>query len=375
MKKTILITGSGGLIGSQAVKYFSEKNYNIIGIDSNHRKYFFGDGGSTQSNTNALIKKYKNFSHKSTDIRDYKKLERIFKKYKPDAIIHTAAQPSHDWAKKEPITDFTINANGTLNLLELTRLYCKDSPFIFTSTNKVYGDRPNNSFITGKPDIDYKNMIIKEEKTRYEAYFKHPVPSIVEMMGFNNNELASIDETMSIDNCTHSLFGVSKASADLLCQEYGKYFDMNIGIFRGGCLTGPDHSGVELHGFLAYIIKCIKNNLPYKVFGYQGKQVRDNIHAYDLITMFDFFIENPTKGEVYNAGGSRENNISIIETIDKVESYTGKKYTNFEILDDNRVGDHIWYISDISKFKKQYPKWEFRYNIDDIIVDIINNQS
>ena len=367
MGKTILITGSGGLIGSQAVKYFSEKGYSIVGIDDNHRKYFFGDSGSTNNSTLNLIKKYKNFKHYPVDIRRYDKLEIIFKMYKIDAIIHTAAQPSHDWAKNEPITDFTINANGTLNLLELTRLYYKDIPFIFTSTNKVYGDIPNNSFINNIPDSNYNNIFIKEEETRYEAYFHEPK--------FPTPRLASIDETMSIDNCTHSLFGVSKASADLLCQEYGKYFNMNTGIFRGGCLTGPDHSGVELHGFLAYIIKCIKNNLPYKVFGYKGKQVRDNIHAYDLITMFDHFIENPTQGEVYNAGGSRENNISILETIQKVENYTGKKYTNFEILDENRVGDHIWYISNIDKFKKQYPKWEFRYNIDDIIVDIINNQS
>ena len=359
--KYIIVTGSAGLIGSQAVTHFAKKGYNIIGIDNDSRKYFFGKEGSNKKNKLSLIKSAINYEHFNYDIRDYQGLENIFKQHKDKiiSVIHTAAQPSHDWAKKEPITDFTINANGTLNLLELTRIYCPDASFIFTSTNKVYGDLPNKSFYSTLPDSNYKDLLIKEEEYRYEGYF--------------GTELASIDETMSIDNSTHSLFGVSKCSADLLCQEYGKYFNLNTGIFRGGCLTGPDHSGVELHGFLAYLIKCIKEDRPYTIFGYKGKQVRDNIHASDLISMFEHFVHNPTRGEVYNVGGGRQNSISILELLNLITKKYNIKYNKFKIINDNRVGDHIWYISDLTKFKNHYPQWKQQYTIHEIIDSIFAN--
>lgn len=353
--KTALITGSAGLIGSQACDFFSKLGYRIIGIDNDMRSYFFGETASTKPSLTSLIKNIKNYQHYNVDIRNYQRLEDIFKNNHKDIeiIVHTAAQPSHDWAAKEPLTDFSINATGTLNLLELTRIYCKDSTFIFTSTNKVYGDRPNYNYENSK--VDSSNLIIQELQTRYEG------------INSNTGELFSIDETMSIDNTKHSVFGASKVAADVMCQEYGKYFDMNIGIFRGGCLTGPNHAGAELHGFLSYLIKCIVNDSPYTIFGYKGKQVRDNIHSWDLVNMFWHFHQNPKKGEVYNAGGGRNNSTSILEAIDTVNKISGTNWQNFQISEKNRIGDHIWYITDLTKFKNHYPNWNIKFDLKSII--------
>lgn len=337
--KYALITGSSGLIGSESVSFFIEKGYTVVGIDNNMREYFFGKNASTEWNRDALKKRYKSYIHKNVDIRDDKEVSKLFKKYKFDIIIHTAAQPSHDWAAKEPYTDFTVNALGTLVMLENTRKYAPKATFIYTSTNKVYGDTPNF-------------LPLKELATRYEVdstYYKN-----------------GIDETMNIDNSKHSIFGVSKLSADVMVQEYGKYFGLNTGIFRGGCLTGPAHSGTQLHGFLSYLVKCIKEGKPYTIFGYKGKQVRDNIHSYDLVNMFWHFHMKPRKGEVYNAGGGRHSNVSMIEAIQKIEAILEKK-AKIKYVKQNRSGDHIWYISDVSKFQKHYPNWNYTYNIDDII--------
>ncbi|MDD3887310.1 MAG: NAD-dependent epimerase/dehydratase family protein [Patescibacteria group bacterium] len=343
MEKLALITGSAGLIGSESVKFFAKKGFKIIGIDNNMRQYFFGVDASTDWNRKELESKINGYRHFNVDIRDNKKIEAIFKIYKFDLIIHTAAQPSHDWAAKEPFTDFTINANGTLVMLENFRKYCPKAVFIFTSTNKVYGDRPNT-------------LPLIEKKTRFEMPKKHKF-------------YKGIDESMSLDNCKHSIFGASKAAADLMVQEYGKYFNLKTAVFRGGCLTGPAHSGTQLHGFLSYLVKCIATGKKYTVFGYKGKQVRDNIHSYDLVNMFWNFYKEPRYGEVYNAGGSRHSNISMIEAIQKVEKILGKKAV-YEYKEDNRIGDHIWYISDVSKFKKHYPKWNYKYDINDILKDI-----
>lgn len=342
MKKA-LITGSAGLIGSESVKFLAERDFEIIGIDNNMRQYFFGKEASTDWNRKRLEEKYKNYKHYNIDIRDNEKVEEIFKKNKFDLIIHTAAQPSHDWAAKEPFTDFTINAYGTLVMLENFRKYCPDAVFIFTSTNKVYGDRPNK-------------LPLIELDTRYELPKDH-------------RYYKGIDESMSIDDCKHSIFGASKVAADIMVQEYGKYFGLHTGVFRGGCLTGPAHSGAQLHGFLAYLVKCIAIGKKYTIFGYKGKQVRDNIHSYDLINMFWHFYQNPRCGEVYNAGGSRHSNISMMEAIKKIEKILGKKAV-IEYKKENRIGDHIWYISDISKFRSHYPHWDFKYNIDDILIEI-----
>lgn len=342
-----LITGSAGLIGSQSVDFFYNKDYKIIGIDNNMRSYFFGENGSTDPTKKELLNKYKNYFHYDQDIRHYGELEKIFKYYGKDIkiIIHTAAQPSHDWAAREPITDFTVNALGTLNLLELTRIYCPESTFIFTSTNKVYGDRPN--FLN-----------IKEESTRYECY--------------NQNKLYSIDENMSIDNTKHSVFGASKVAADIMCQEYGKYFGLKTGVFRGGCLTGPNHAGTELHGFLSYLVKCIIHNKPYRICGYKGKQVRDNIHSFDLVNMFWHFHQNPKFGEVYNAGGGRDNSCSILEAIDLINNKSNNNWNNYTISDTNRIGDHIWYISNLDKFQKDYPKWTITKNLNNTIDEMVH---
>lgn len=339
--KTILVTGSGGLIGSESVKFFLEKGFHVIGIDNNMREYFFGKEASTAWNVDNL-NKLENYEHHNTDIRIYVHLEHIFKNNKIDSIIHTAAQPSHDWASKEPITDFTINANGTLNILELMRKHCPDAVMIHCSTNKVYGDTPNR----------YKYL---EEETRFEP--------------LSSKYLNGFDETMSIDQSTHSLFGVSKLSSDLLCQEYGRYFGMNIGIFRGGCLTGPSHSPSQLHGFLSHLMKCCITGTPYTIFGYKGKQVRDNIHSYDLVNAFYHYYNNPRKCEVYNTGGSRHSNCSIFEAIELCEEITGKKL-NYTYVDQHRKGDHIWWISNITKFKTHYPNWKYKYNLKSLMEDI-----
>jgi CDP-paratose 2-epimerase len=351
MNGICIITGSAGLIGSESVCFFSDRFDKIIGIDNNLRAYFFGENASTEWNRNYLEKNYGNYVHYSVDIRNYMELEKIFREYSSDIklIIHTAAQPSHDWAAGEPITDFTVNANGTLNLLELTRLHCQEAVFIYTSTNKVYGDTPNK-------------LPLKELETRWEIddthkYFKH-----------------GIDESMSIDNSKHSLFGASKLAADVLSQEYGKYFDMNIGIFRGGCLTGPNHSGTMLHGFLSYLMKCAITGEHYTIYGYKGKQVRDNIHSSDLVNMFWHFFLNPRNGEVYNAGGGRHSNCSMMEAIQLCEKITGKKM-NVAYSGENRIGDHIWYISDLSKFRSHYPEWNFKYDLESTLLQIHDGMS
>jgi CDP-paratose 2-epimerase len=344
-----LVTGSAGLIGGEAVRFLSEKMDLIIGIDNDHRAYFFGPDASTRWNLEHIEKDILNYRHYSCDIRNYSDLENIFSEYGKDIklIIHAAAQPSHDWAAREPITDFTVNANGTLNLLELTRLYSQEAVFVFTSTNKVYGDTPN-----------YLPLV--ELETRWEISTDHPYYE------------KGIDENMSIDQCKHSLFGASKVAADVLCQEYGRYFGMKVGIFRGGCLTGPQHSGTQLHGFLSYLMKCAINGNHYTVFGYKGKQVRDNIHSWDLVNMFWHFYQNPKAGEVYNAGGSRFSNCSMQEAILLCQEITGNKM-NYSYAEDNRIGDHIWYISDVSKFRTHFPNWEYQFGLQDILVQIFES--
>jgi len=346
MHKKVLITGSTGLIGSEAVSFFIQHGFEVHGIDNNMRAYFFGIDGDTTWNRKRLEKSYALYHHHSFDIRDENKISDLFKSVRFDLIIHTAAQPSHDWAAKEPMTDFTINAVATLVLLEAMRKYAKEAVFIFTSTNKVYGDNPNS-------------LPFIECETRYELPAGHRY--------FNG-----IDETMSIDQSTHSIFGVSKCSADLMVQEYGKYFGMHTVIFRGGCLTGPNHSAAKLHGFLAYLIKCIQEGIPYTIIGYKGKQVRDNIHSVDLIRAFYEVYKNPRSGEVYNIGGSRHANISILEALRKVEKLLGKRAL-VRYIDAPRIGDHIWYISDVRKFKRHYPKWNYTYDIDQILSDICFN--
>ena len=336
-----LITGSGGLIGSEAAKFFAQKGFEIVGIDNNMRSYFFGDDASTKWNQDKIASELKDkYTHYNVDIRDNDDVEKIFKKHTFDLIIHTAAQPSHDWAAKEPFTDFTVNANGTLVMLENMRLHCPKAVFIFTSTNKVYGDTPNS-------------LPLIELEKRWELPKDH-------------HFFKGIDESMSIDNTKHSIFGASKVAADIMVQEYGKYFGFKTAVFRGGCLTGPSHSGAELHGFLAYLIKCINSGKKYTIFGYKGKQVRDNIHSHDLVNAFYHFYKKPRSGEVYNIGGARNSNISMLEAIDAIEKRLGKK-ANYELSNDNRIGDHIWYVSDVSKFKKHYPGWDFEYDIDAIL--------
>jgi CDP-paratose 2-epimerase len=360
MKKIAIITGSAGLIGSQACDFFHEKGFKIIGIDNDMRSYFFGDTASTKQSSQSLISKLENYEHHNIDIRNYDSLNQIFSKYSSDIeiVIHTAAQPSHDWAAKEPLTDFGVNALGTMNMLEVTRLNCPKATFIFTSTNKVYGDRPNYSYEQNVPDID-SGLMINELETRYEA------------INVITGELTSIDESMSIDNTKHSVFGASKVAADIMCQEYGKYFGMNVAIFRGGCLTGPNHAGAELHGFLSYLVKCIVNDKSYTIFGYKGKQVRDNIHSWDLVNMFWEFHQNPKQGEVYNAGGGRDNSTSILEAIDIINRIAGTNWSNYTQSEQNRIGDHIWYISDLTKFKTHYPNWNITIDLEETIRQMV----
>ena len=346
--KTVLITGAAGLIGSEAAKFFHEKGFYIIGIDNDMRSYFFGEGASTDWKKKELESNLERYTHKNIDIRDREALSILFKDLgnELELVIHTAAQPSHDWAAKEPFTDFDVNAVGTLNLLENTRLHTPKASFIFTSTNKVYGDTPNS-------------LPLVEKEKRWEVESSHPY--------FEKG----IDENMSIDNSKHSIFGASKVAADVMVQEYGRYFDMNTACFRGGCLTGPAHSGAELHGFLAYLVKCAITNKPYTIFGYKGKQVRDNIHSYDLVNAFWHFSQKPRIGEVYNIGGSRKSNCSILEAIDLIKDISGH-VLNFSISTENRSGDHIWWISDVSKFKEHFPEWNYKYDIKSILSEIIN---
>ena len=346
----VLITGSSGLVGSEAVNFFSKKGFDVIGIDNNLRKFFFGIDGSTLWIKNELLKNNKNFKSYNCDIRSYSSLKKIFKKYskKISLIIHCAAQPSHDYGKNFPIIDFNVNATGTLNLLELTKRYCADSPFIFMSTNKVYGDNPNN-------------LKIIEQKYRWELKKK-------------NKYFKGINEKFPIDDCTHSFFGVSKTYADLIVQEYGKNVGLKTVSFRGGCITGPNHSGAKLHGFLSYLVKLSLNKKKYSLIGYKGKQVRDNLHSHDLVNCFWEFFKKPRKGEVYNIGGGRYSNCSIIEAINTVENIANIKIKR-EIIRRPRIGDHIWYITNNSKFKKHYPNWKQKYNTKKIIEELIETTS
>jgi len=327
--RKILVTGAGGLIGSEVVRFFCEKGVEVVGIDNNMRQVFFGEKGDTTWNISKLEKENARFKNYSIDIRDRETLVKFISEIKPDAIVHTAAQPSHDLAASLPFEDFDVNAVGTLNLLEATRRYNTSVPFVHLSTNKVYGDNPNFLHLT-------------EGETRYDYA--------------DSDYFNGISETFSIDQCKHSLFGASKVASDILVQEYGRYFDMPTCCLRGGCLTGPNHSGVELHGFLSYLIKCNVHEIEYKIYGYKGKQVRDNIHSYDVARFIDLFIQNPKVAAVYNIGGGRDNSISILEAFQLIESISGKpmKYT---YVDENRVGDHICYISDLNKIKTDYPSW------------------
>jgi CDP-paratose 2-epimerase len=346
-----IITGSAGLIGAEAARFFAGKGLDIVGIDNDMRRYFFGEEASTAASQQRLRASIRGYRHYDIDIRDHAALEKIFQTYRTDLklVLHTAAQPSHDWAAREPLTDFTINANGTLNLLECTRHYAPETVFIFTSTNKVYGDRPNR-------------LPLVEHPTRWELDPSHPFSA------------AGIDESMSIDNSLHSLLGASKVAADVLVQEYGRYFGMKTACFRGGCLTGPGHAGAQLHGFLAYLVKCAVTDRPYTVLGYKGKQVRDNIHSYDLVNAFWRFFQKPRSGEVYNIGGGRFSNCSMLEAIAITERLTGRPM-QWTYHDTNRTGDHIWWISDIGKFQAHYPDWSLTYNIDRIIAEIYEEQA
>lgn len=345
--QTVIITGSSGLIGSEASKFFHAKGFRVIGIDNDMRSYFFGAEASTKPSRRQLQDALPNYIHHETDIRNYTDIEKIFAQYSSDikAVIHTAAQPSHDWAAKEPLTDFGVNATGTLHMLEATRKYSPEAVFIFTSTNKVYGDTPNLL-----PLIELEN--------RWEIDPKHPFAE------------HGIDESMSIDHSKHSIFGVSKAAADIMVQEYGRYFGMKTGIFRGGCLTGPAHAGAELHGFLAYLVLCTVHHKPYRIFGYKGKQVRDNIHSKDLINAFWEYFQAPRSGEVYNMGGSRFANISMLEAIHLIEEISGNKL-QYTVLDDARSGDHIWYVSDVRKFQQHYPNWKYEYDMRRTLTEMI----
>jgi CDP-paratose 2-epimerase len=341
-----VVTGSGGLVGSEASRFVAAKGFDVIGIDNDMRANFFGAEASTRSAWTQLQRTIPSYRHIEVDIRAAESIGQLFKKYGRDIalIVHTAAQPSHDWAAREPITDFGINASATLVLLEATRQHCPDAVFVFCSTNKVYGDTPNR-------------LPLVEQETRWELADTHP---------FGTH---GIDETMSIDCSMHSLFGISKCAADLMVQEYGRYFGMRTACFRGGCLTGPGHAGGQLHGFLSYLVRCAVSGRPYTVFGYKAKQVRDNIHVSDLVDAFWNFFKNPGIGEVYNIGGGRYANTSVMEAITIAEDLT-RRPMNWSYVDDNRVGDHIWWISDIRRFQTQYPEWRIARDIRTTMTEI-----
>ncbi len=345
MKKIALVTGSAGLIGSESCQRFHAEGFDVVGLDNDMRAYFFGAGASTRDQQKKLQQTLVRYTHHGVDIRDAAAVLEVFKQYGSaiKVIVHTAAQPSHDWAAKEPFTDFGVNATGTLHVLEAARLTCPEAPFIFTSTNKVYGDTPNR-------------LPLVELEKRWEIAADHPY-------------FIGIDEHMSIDQTKHSLFGASKVAADVLVQEYGRYFGMPTMSMRGGCLTGPAHAGAELHGFLSYLMKCTVSGTKYRIFGYKGKQVRDNIHAHDLVEAFWQFYQAPRSGVVYNLGGSRHSNCSMLEAIDFCEAISGKKL-DYEYLEDNRSGDHIWYVSDVRRFQADYPQWQYRYGIREIFTEI-----
>jgi CDP-paratose 2-epimerase len=341
-----VVTGSGGLIGSEAVHYFAEQGFEVVGIDNDMRAYFFGAAASTAANTERLTAELDGAFHPlGLDIRDREGVERVLARHAPrvELIVHTAAQPSHDWAASEPHTDFTVNASGTLNLLEAARRHAPDATFVFTSTNKVYGDTPNH-------------LPLVELQTRLELPAGH-------------RWYGGIDLEMSIDLCTHSLFGVSKAAADLLVQEYGRYFQMPTVCFRGGCLTGPQHAGAQLHGFLAYLMKCTVTGESYTVFGYGGKQVRDNIHAGDVVRAFHAFHRNPRPAAVYNLGGGRESNVSMLEAIELCQEIAGRELRH-NYSPRARIGDHRWWISDMEAFKREHPEWRLTTGIRAVLQEI-----
>jgi CDP-paratose 2-epimerase len=342
MSETIIVTGSSGLIGSEVVAHFAGQGRHVVGIDNNMRADFFGEQGDTRNNQKRLLQQYSSFEHFELDIRDRDKVAAAIKKFQPTAIVHTAAQPSHDLAASRPFDDFDVNANGTLNLLEGLRQFSTDVPFVHLSTNKVYGDAPNNL-----------NLVENESRWDYadDEYFN------------------GIAESFPVDQCTHSLFGASKLAGDVLVQEYGRYFGMPTCCLRGGCLTGPNHSGVELHGFLSYLIKCNVIGRKYTVFGYKGKQVRDNIHSADVAAFIAAFLEKPRVAEVYNIGGGRENSISIHESFKLIEEISGREM-QWEYSDQNRVGDHICYISDLSKMRSHYPEWDISRSLPQIFTEI-----
>jgi CDP-paratose 2-epimerase len=343
-----VITGSSGLVGSEAARFFHERGLEIVGLDNNMRRVFFGEDGSVDWNTARLQRSLKHFRHLAFDVRDRETIDRLFRDLGRNVavVIHAAAQPSHDWAAREPFTDFSVNAVGTLTMLEATRQYAPEAAFIFTSTNKVYGDTPNR-------------LPLVEHETRWEVDPVHPYAA------------HGIDESMSIDASMHSIFGASKVAADVLTQEYGRYFGMNTGVFRGGCLTGPAHSGAELHGFLAYLVKCAVSGRPYTVYGYKGKQVRDNIHSHDLVNAFWYFFQAPRPGAVYNMGGSRHANCSVLEAVRLTEQLCGRP-VDLRLSEQARAGDHIWWVSDVRRFRRDYPEWSYRYSLDETLAEIVD---
>jgi CDP-paratose 2-epimerase len=341
-----LITGSAGLIGSEAVRHFAAQGMDVVGLDNDMRRYFFGAEASTAWMQQELVASVRGYAHHNTDIRDQQAVFDLFRRFGADIalVIHAAAQPSHDWAAREPFTDFAVNATGTLNLLEAARQFCPQAVFIFMSTNKVYGDAPNS-------------LPLVEQETRWELDPAHPFAA------------HGISEAMSIDRSLHSLFGASKLAADVMTQEYGRYFGMRTACFRAGCLTGPNHSGTQLHGFLAYLMRCAMTGTPYQVFGYKGKQVRDNLHSSDLVRAFDAFFAAPRCGEVYNIGGGRFSNCSMLEAIALCEQLSGRKLA-WEYVETNRTGDHIWWISDLRRFQSHYPSYRLQYDVPAILREI-----
>lgn len=341
---SLLVTGSSGLIGSEVCTYFASQGWHIHGVDNNQRATFFGPAGDTRWNQQRLASSLPHYTHHELDIRDREQVLKLLADVRPNAIVHTAAQPSHDRAAAIPFDDFDTNAVGTFNLLEATRRACPESPFVHMSTNKVYGDRPNT-------------IPLVEQETRWDfadPAYEHGIP-----------------ETFSIDQSKHSLFGASKVSADISVQEYGRYFGMPTCCLRGGCLTGPNHSGVELHGFLSYLVKCNLEGKLYRVFGYKGKQVRDNIHSEDVARFIAAFIESPRVAEVYNIGGGKSNSCSILEAFAITESFTGRKQ-QYEYVDENRIGDHICYYSDLRKMQSHYPGWQLQHTLSDTIRQIVD---
>jgi len=341
-----IVTGSAGLVGSEVVRHVADKGMVVVGIDNDMRSKFFGNEASTHWQRVELEKTVPNYTHVDADIRDEAAMENLFRRYGRDiaVVVHCAAQPSHDWAARDRVTDFTINANGTLTLLEASLKHCPETVFIFTSTNKVYGNRPNF-------------LPLVELETRYEVAADHPFAEY------------GIDESMPLDQCLHSFFGASKVAADIMVQEFGLYCGLKTACFRGGCLTGPAHSGAQLHGFLAYLLKCAVTDTPYTIFGYQGKQVRDNIHSKDLAEAFCQFFLEPRVGEVFNIGGGRDVNCSVLEAIAIAEELTGRPM-KWSYDPTNRVGDHIWWISDVRKFQTLYPNWKYNYGLRRIMQEI-----